>query len=105
MWRGIDNVRVEVIDRRGWYVFNLRKDDFVVYEDGKPQQILTFTTEITDPNSPGIGYMMGFYPEDPRRDGRPRMPRVRVRDGKARGLKAHCHPSAYTLDPDEPHQP
>src|SRR5262245_16580672 len=98
-------VSVDVKDQRGWYVFNLSKDDFIVYEDGVPQEITYFTTQVTDPDAPWIGYTIGYYVIDPTHDGRPRKIRVRVRDAKIRGLKSRCQPSVYTLEPDELHDP
>jgi VWFA-related protein len=39
------NVTVTVTDERGRFVPNLRMEDFIVYEDGKPQTILQFESE------------------------------------------------------------
>jgi VWFA-related protein len=39
------NVTVTVTDREGRFVPNLRRDDFVVYEDGRPQPITYFANE------------------------------------------------------------
>jgi hypothetical protein len=98
-------VRVEVKDRSGWYVFDLRRNDFTIYQDGIPQEMQYFTTEIADPDTPWLGYAVGYCPQDSTPDGRPRKIRVRVRDGKVRGLKARCYPSVYTPEPDQPQTP
>lgn len=37
-----------VTDKHGQYIHNLTKDDFRVYEDGKEQQIVSFTGETTN---------------------------------------------------------
>jgi Ca-activated chloride channel homolog len=44
---GVDlvNVTVTVTDRDGRFVPNLRRDDFVVYEDGQPQPVAYFASE------------------------------------------------------------
>ena len=44
---GVDlvNVSVTVTDANGRFVGGLKKDDFVVYEDGKPQEIAQFDSE------------------------------------------------------------
>lgn len=94
-------VRVEVKDQSGWYVFNLLKDDFIIFEDGHEAQLFFFRRDIIDPNSPWLGYTMGFYPLNTSRDGSVRRIRVSVRDGKTRGLKARCYPRAYTLEPED----
>jgi VWFA-related protein len=57
------NVTVTVTDENGRFVPNLRADDFVLYEDGKPQQISQFEAERV-PVSLGIaldtsGSMLG----------------------------------------------
>jgi len=96
-------VRIEVKDQQGWYVFTLRRDDFIVYEDGNQRPIDYFTREITDPDAPWIGYTIGYYPLDSIRDGRPRKIRVRIRDGKSRGLNARCQPAVYRLETDDSH--
>lgn len=35
---------VSVLDRRGRYVFDLKKEDFQIFEDGKPQEVAFFAT-------------------------------------------------------------
>jgi VWFA-related protein len=44
---GVDlvNVSVTVTDRNGRFVTGLKRDDFVVYEDGKPQEIAQFDAD------------------------------------------------------------
>ena len=62
---GVDlvNVSVTVTDGNGRFVSGLKKDDFIVYEDGKPQEIAQFDSERV-PVSLGIaldtsGSMLG----------------------------------------------
>ena len=62
---GVDlvNVSVTVTDANGHFVTGLKRDDFVVYEDGKPQEIAQFDAERV-PVSLGIaldtsGSMLG----------------------------------------------
>ena len=62
---GVDlvNVSVTVTDHTGRFVTGLKRDDFVVYEDGKPQEIAQFDADRV-PVSLGIaldtsGSMMG----------------------------------------------
>ena len=44
---GVDlvNVTATVTDGNGRFVSGLTKDNFVVYDEGKPQEIVTFSTE------------------------------------------------------------
>jgi VWFA-related protein len=62
---GVDlvNVSVTVTDANGRFVSGLKKDDFIVYEDGKPQEVAQFDSERV-PVSLGIaldtsGSMLG----------------------------------------------
>ncbi|MFB3923668.1 MAG: VWA domain-containing protein [Terriglobia bacterium] len=48
------NVPVTVLDRRGRPVIDLNKEDFEVYEDGKPQTIRYFSREMRQPLRIGL---------------------------------------------------
>lgn len=48
------NVPVTVLDRRGRPVIDLNKEDFEVYEDGKPQAIRYFSREMRQPLRIGL---------------------------------------------------
>src|SRR5436853_2024433 len=48
------NVIVTVTDTRGRYISNLTQDDFILEEDGKPQQISHFSQDQNVPVSVGI---------------------------------------------------
>ncbi len=47
-------VTVTVTDRQGAYVSELRREDFLLYEDGVPQEITYFNTGQDEPVSLGI---------------------------------------------------
>lgn len=48
------NLFFSVRDRKGGYVSTLGKDDFTVYEDGKPQEIRFFSRETDQPLTLGL---------------------------------------------------
>ena len=48
------NILASVRDKRGGLVANLKKDDFTVLEDGKPQAIKYFTRETDLPLTIGL---------------------------------------------------
>lgn len=48
------NLFFSVRDRKGAYVSNLGKDEFTVYEDGKPQEIRFFSRETDQPLTLGL---------------------------------------------------
>ncbi|GIU76097.1 MAG: hypothetical protein KatS3mg004_3184 [Bryobacteraceae bacterium] len=48
------NLFFSVRDRKGSYVSSLGKDDFTVYEDGKPQEIRFFSRETNQPLTLGL---------------------------------------------------
>lgn len=48
------NLFFSVRDRKGGYVSNLGKDDFTVYEDGKPQEVRFFSRETNQPLTLGL---------------------------------------------------
>lgn len=48
------NLFFSVRDRRGGYVSTLTRDDFTVYEDGKPQEIRYFSRETDQPLTLGL---------------------------------------------------
>ena len=45
------NVLCTVVDKKGNFITNLTKDDFIIYEDGKPQKILNFSARTDIPLS------------------------------------------------------
>lgn len=48
------NVFVTVLDKEGHFVRNLPKDRFIVYEDGVPQEITNFSSEMNRPLRVGL---------------------------------------------------
>ena len=48
------NLYFSVRDRRGGYVSQLGKDDFTIFEDGKPQEIRFFSRETDQPLTLGL---------------------------------------------------
>ncbi|GIU79536.1 MAG: hypothetical protein KatS3mg005_2774 [Bryobacteraceae bacterium] len=48
------NIFFSVRDRKGAYITNLGKDDFTIYEEGKPQEIRFFSRETDQPLTLGL---------------------------------------------------
>jgi VWFA-related protein len=48
------NIFFSVRDRKGAYISNLGKDDFTIYEEGKPQEIRFFSRETDQPLTLGL---------------------------------------------------
>src|SRR5258706_9107296 len=59
---GMEIVDVEVKDVYGWLVSNLSHDQFVVYENGKRQQINFFTSRIKSELGESPKYRLCYYP-------------------------------------------
>jgi hypothetical protein len=82
-------VELEVQDGYHWPVSNLTRFDFVVFEDGKEQEIAFFQQKNVPNTETSQGqYKIGYYP--PSHDGEFKKVRVRFRDAKAakdRGLR------------------
>jgi hypothetical protein len=89
-------VEVEVRDASGNCVFNLRHNDFLVYEDRKRQEVAFYSDrEILETGIFPIKYTIGYYPPNQMRDGGFRSIRVKVRDAKAKGITVRYCPEWY----------
>jgi hypothetical protein len=95
-------VEVEVKDRSGNCVLDLSHNEFLVSEDHKRQTIEFCSGEETsEPGVFPIKYTVGYYSTNYVRDGGFRSIRVKVRDGKNKGLKVSYYPEWYFATPDQ----
>lgn len=90
-------IEIEVQDGYHWPVSNLTRGDFVVFEDGKEQEIAFFQQKNLPETETSQGqYKIGYYP--PSNDGEFKTVRVRFRDthlSKDRGLRLTHDPKGY----------
>src|SRR3954451_4642611 len=57
-----------VTDRAGKRITDLKKDDFTVLENGKPQKVLAFSFEVPEPSSPRPALPPNIYTNRPEYD-------------------------------------
>ena len=93
-------VDVEVRDANGSLAPKLIKDRFTVYENGNRQDLAFFSSE-PESNQEGlpIKYKLGYYPGPATEDWEFRRIRVKVRNGKAEGLRISYDPPVYFMPP------
>lgn len=89
-------VKVEVRDQHGKEVADLRKDDFILYEDGVRQPICFWRrNEGVDRQTQQAMYEAGYYPTNTRFGGEYRNIRVLVRSKGKRKLRVEFSPKGY----------
>jgi hypothetical protein len=89
-------VQVDVRDQRGRPVSDLRKDDFIVYEDGVRQELVLWKrNEGADVTTHKSMYEAGYYPMNSRFAGQFRKIRVAVRTKGNGRLKVEFSPKGY----------
>jgi hypothetical protein len=89
-------VEVEIKDRQGQYVSNLKHGDFVVYDNGKKQKVeFCLEEKESDVGVSSIKYKIGYYPPEDLQAGELRRIRVRVRDTKKQGMTVQYDPIVY----------
>ena len=89
-------VNVEVTDRLGKDVTDLKKDDFIIYEDGVKQEMCYWERNVgSDRATDQAMYEVGYYPTNFRFKGEWRKIRVLVRSPDKRKLKVHFTPTGY----------
>jgi hypothetical protein len=92
-------IEVEVTNQFDKPVSGLSYKDFIIYENGKRQNIEFFTSEIIlKANGCGIKYMIGYFPPDRSKDDPLRKIRVKVRKAKNLGLNVVYLPEWYLYE-------
>ena len=89
-------VKVEVTGQDGKEVADLRKDDFIIYEDGVKQELIFWKRNAgSDRQADQAMYEAGYYPTKFRFRGEWRKIRVLVRVKDQRKLKVQFAPKGY----------
>jgi hypothetical protein len=92
-------VEVEVSDAGGVPVSELKRSDFLVYEEGKRQKIMYFSEErAEETENSRITYVIGYQPTVRPIVGEFRTIRMRVRKSKELGLKVFYRPDGYVAN-------
>ena len=89
-------VKVEVTNHHGKEVADLKKDDFIIYEDGVKQELMYWKRNVGSDSETGQAmYEAGYYPTNFRFRGEWRKVRVLVRRHDHRKLKTQFTPKGY----------
>jgi hypothetical protein len=89
-------VNVEVTDRQGKEVTDLRKDDFIIYENGVKQEMCYWKRNVgSDRATDQSMYEVGYYPTNFRFKDEWRKIRVLLRSKDQRKLKVQFTPKGY----------
>ena len=89
-------VNVDVTDRQGKEVTDLRKDDFIIYEDGVKQEMCYWKRNVgSDRATDQSMYEVGYYPTNFRFKDEWRKIRVLVRSKGKRKLRVAFSPKGY----------
>jgi hypothetical protein len=89
-------VQVEVRNQLGKEIVDLRKDDFIIYEDGVRQEICFFRrNEGSGKQTQQAMYEVGYYPMNDLFEGEFRKIRVLVRSKGKSKLRVQSSPKGY----------
>jgi hypothetical protein len=89
-------VKVEVRNQYGEEVADLRKDDFIIYEDGVRQEIIFWRrNEGSDRRTQQALYEVGYYPINYQFEGEFRKLRISVQNKGKRKLRVEFSPKGY----------
>lgn len=89
-------VQVEIVDKTGAPVTNLKADDFLIWEDGAKQTPdLIKEQKVVVAGKERIWYRVGYYSTNDKRDGTFRAIRIDVEEREEKGLSGSYWPNSY----------
>jgi hypothetical protein len=89
-------VKVEVTEQQGKEVADLKKDDFIIYEDGVKQEMVYWKRNVgSDRATDRAMYEAGYYPTNSQFRDEWRKIRVLVRSPDKRKLRVQFTPKGY----------
>jgi len=89
-------IYVKVVDGGGKEILTLRKDDFIIYEDGVKQEINSlYRSDNYKQECRQARYQIGYYPVNEKFDGKYRKINVVVQTKDGKNRKTHVFPKGY----------
>ena len=89
-------IQVEIVDKTGAPVTNLKADDFLIWEDGAKQTTdLVKAQKVVIAGKERIWYHVGYYTTNDKLDGTFRAIRIDVQEREEKGLSGSYWPNGY----------